>query len=189
MLFNSDSSQFEETLLDILRRSPSLSKSLFGDGAKTAQNATQLMEPVLSAHKRCQTAKHFIQAVSLERDVFLITNLSADSHLYATHAASSWLIGRGSTCAITVAEPSVSRRHAIIGHHFQDGFFVMDLGSRNGTRVSKAALVAGNRQQLQDGTLIQFGDLRIEFFAAQHGGEMVTGDLSAEDGKTEATGI
>jgi len=186
MLFNPDSSQFEDTLLGILKNSPALSQSLFGDSAQTSQNVTQLMEPVLSAHQRCQTAEYFIQAVSLNRDVFLVTNLSADSHLYATPPASSWLIGRGSTCAITVAEPSVSRRHAVIGHHFQDGFFMMDLGSRNGTRADKVALAAGNRQHLKDGTLIQIGDLMVEFFAAQHQGDAVTGDLGESEGRTEA---
>lgn len=164
MLLNPNSSQLNDALLSILEQNPGLSNVLLADGTRTAQSVTQIMEPVLSAHTRCQITKYYIQAVCIDYEVFLTTNLHAEANIYATHTASSWLIGRGSTCAIHISEPSVSRRHAVIGYHLQDGFFIMDLGSRNGTRVNQTPLVGRARQGLQDGALIQMGNLRLEFF-------------------------
>ncbi|MGF1515193.1 MAG: FHA domain-containing protein [Elainellaceae cyanobacterium] len=166
MLFNLNFNQLDDALLHILKQNPALSNSLLADGTRTAKNVTQIMAPVLSAHSRCQVTKYYIQAVSIDREIFLTTNLSGGAKIYATHAASSWLIGRGATCAISVPEPSVSRRHAVIGHHVPEGFFITDLGSSNGTRIDQLPLAAGTRQGLKDGTLIQMGDLKLEFFTA-----------------------
>ena len=67
-----------------------------------------------------------------------------------------WLvIGRGRGADLVLAEPTISRAHAAIGFE-EDGFFVQDLGSTNGT------LVNGRREQkraLEDGDEIQMGKL------------------------------
>ncbi len=48
----------------------------------------------------------------------------------------NWMvIGRGRSADILIAEPTISRAHAVIGHD-DEGFFVQDLGSTNGTRVN-----------------------------------------------------
>jgi len=63
-----------------------------------------------------------------------------------------WLvIGRGRGADVVLAEPTISRAHAAIGFE-EDGFFVQDLGSTNGT------LVNGTREKkraLEDGDEIQ----------------------------------
>jgi len=67
-----------------------------------------------------------------------------------------WLvIGRGRGADVILAEPTISRAHAAIGFE-EDGFFVQDLGSTNGT------LVNGTREEkraLEDGDEIQMGKL------------------------------
>ncbi|MEO0407478.1 MAG: FHA domain-containing protein, partial [Cyanobacteria bacterium P01_A01_bin.135] len=103
--------------------------------------------------------------------------------------ASSWLLGRGSASAIAVAEPSVSRRHAVIAHRGHDEFFVMDVGSRNGTQVDNRAIVPGTRHRLRDGTLLQLGDMQVEFFVTQTRGEIAPLDIEDTEGPTEATGL
>ncbi len=187
MLLNQNSNQIDDVVLHILKQNPALSNSLLADGNRTAQSVTQIMEPVLSAHRRCQSAKHYIQAVSVDREVFLTTNIDVGAKIYATQPASSWLIGRGATCAINVGERSVSRRHAVIGYHPEDGFFVMDLGSRNGTRVDQTSLEAGKRQGLQDGALVQIGDLTLEFFTACRPVNHSPGDSITEIGRRIGT--
>ena len=87
MLSKSDSSQFEAALLSIIKHNPALSSALSASGNQE-KTATQLMEPVLSTRKRCQR-KHFIQAVTVGRSIFLVTNLSEDAPIQATRPASS----------------------------------------------------------------------------------------------------
>lgn len=69
----------------------------------------------------------------------------------------SWVvIGRGRGADVVIAEPTISRAHAAIGH--DAGFFVQDLGSTNGTWVN------GSREKkasLKDGDEIQMGKLRL----------------------------
>ncbi len=47
----------------------------------------------------------------------------------------SMVIGRGRSADIVIAEPTISRAHAVIGCD-DEGFFVQDMGSTNGTRVN-----------------------------------------------------
>ncbi len=73
---------------------------------------------------------------------------------------SDWfVIGRGRTADAVLAEPTISRAHAAIGWSEEEGFFVEDLGSTNGT------LVNGQRKdhaKLGDGDEIQIGKLRLQ---------------------------
>ncbi|MDF1504937.1 FHA domain-containing protein, partial [Roseisolibacter sp. H3M3-2] len=63
-------------------------------------------------------------------------------------AGGSIVVGRSAECALVLADPTVSRRHAEV-HAVDDHLVVMDLGSRNGTfrngvRVERARLRAGD---------------------------------------------
>lgn len=67
-----------------------------------------------------------------------------------------WLvIGRGRSADIVFAEATISRSHAAIGYD-QEGFFVQDLGSTNGTAVNGAR---AQRIGLKDRDVIQMGKL------------------------------
>ena len=67
-------------------------------------------------------------------------------------AAQETVIGRDPECQVVILDRQVSRRHAIV-HRMEDGYWLEDLGSKNGTHVNGAAVIA--RVQLQDGDLIQ----------------------------------
>lgn len=68
------------------------------------------------------------------------------------------VIGRGRGADLVVAESTMSREHAAIAFDDQ-GCFVEDLGSTNGTKVNGERR---DRSRLQDGDEIQLGRLQLE---------------------------
>lgn len=131
------------------------------------QKVSTLIEPFLKAKSRCQVAPFYVQAITAGSTTFLTTNLAKpQQELRVSSAASSWLVGRSSACAIAILEPTVSRCHAVIGHYSGTEFYIMDMGSSNGTRVNRRRLAQLERQPLKDGDLIEFGCIRVEFFVA-----------------------
>jgi pSer/pThr/pTyr-binding forkhead associated (FHA) protein len=71
-----------------------------------------------------------------------------------------WLvIGRGRSADLILADPTISRAHAAIGFD-EEGFYLQDLGSTNGTGVNG---VRGPRVRLHDGDEVQLGKLRLRF--------------------------
>lgn len=69
-----------------------------------------------------------------------------------------FVIGRGRTADMVVAEATISRAHAAIGYD-DTGFYVEDLGSTNGTLVNGSRVA---RQALKGGDQIQIGRLVLE---------------------------
>jgi len=69
------------------------------------------------------------------------------------------LIGRSRRCDYIVADPSVSRRHALLLRG-GDGWTLYDLGSTNGTRVNGWRV---ERAVLQEGDEVELGAMRLRF--------------------------
>jgi pSer/pThr/pTyr-binding forkhead associated (FHA) protein len=69
-----------------------------------------------------------------------------------------WVIGRGRGADAVLAEPTISRAHAAIGFAREEGFFVQDLGSTNGTLLNGVRTL---RTSLSDGDKIQMGKLQL----------------------------
>jgi pSer/pThr/pTyr-binding forkhead associated (FHA) protein len=67
------------------------------------------------------------------------------------------VIGRGRSADVVIAEPTISRAHAAIGYD-EEGFFVQDLGSTNGTLVNGSR---SQRQALKSGDELQMGRLVV----------------------------
>ncbi|HET7091740.1 MAG TPA: FHA domain-containing protein [Anaerolineae bacterium] len=73
-------------------------------------------------------------------------------------------LGRGEECEIVLPDRQVSRRHVRIWRA-EDGFYVEDLGSKNGTYVN--GIPATGRVKLQDGDEIQVAlSVRLLFVGA-----------------------
>lgn len=90
------------------------------------------------------------------------------------------LIGRSSRCSVVLAEPSVSRQHARIERR-EDGFWVVDLDSGNGTyvngqRVSEFRVFSGDE--------VTFGNGSFQFIETGERFEQV--DASAAPVRAEA---
>jgi pSer/pThr/pTyr-binding forkhead associated (FHA) protein len=81
-----------------------------------------------------------------------------------SEVAASWLVGRSHKCAVALLDKSVSRCHAVIGYRLGKGFYIMDLGSSNGTSVNRSKLLPLEQYFLKDGDLLEFNKFRVEFF-------------------------
>ena len=70
-------------------------------------------------------------------------------------------LGRAADCAVRIEDHAVSRRHARIEPD-GDAYWVIDLGSTNGTFINQAQVT---RQRLQDGDNITIGHAVYRFLA------------------------
>jgi sigma-B regulation protein RsbU (phosphoserine phosphatase) len=70
------------------------------------------------------------------------------------------VIGRGEDSHVFLPDSRLSRRHAEVEHRL-DGFYIVDLGSTNGTFLNGSRVVG--EQRLADGDLISMGDSRLVF--------------------------
>jgi hypothetical protein len=68
-------------------------------------------------------------------------------------------IGRSPDCEIFLDDVTVSRKHAVLTHR-DNGFFIEDLGSLNGTFLNRRRIESG---QLNDGDELQIGKYRLTF--------------------------
>lgn len=97
-------------------------------------------------------------------------------------AKDEMLIGRDATCDIVVADRQISRQHARVGRD-EFGYYVEDLGSKNGTYVN-GSLITG-RARLQDGDLIQVAlALDVAFVGSE-----ATLPLSMDSAQPARTGV
>ena len=109
---------------------------------------------------------YYIQAAQHNHRAFLTTNLCHGDTAFVTALSSTWLIGRSRNCAIVVHDRSVSRCHAVVGYDVQQGFYLMDVGSSNGTYLNSKRLSVLKRYALVDGDVITLCNLQFEFFIA-----------------------
>ena len=78
-------------------------------------------------------------------DILLITGLRST-------------VGRGSDSDVMVAEPSISREHAVV-HLAEKGWELEDAGSSQGTGVNWMRLDKGERVRLDKGDRVEFGGM------------------------------
>ena len=77
----------------------------------------------------------------------------------------SMILGRHASCDVHLPDRQVSRKHARI-FHTAKGFFIEDLGSKNGTHVNGEPVMQPRR--LNDGDLLQIGlAYRLSFVGAE----------------------
>ena len=70
------------------------------------------------------------------------------------------IIGRGEESHVFLPDYRLSRRHAEVEQRI-DGFYIVDLGSTNGTFLNGQRV--NGEQRLADGDLISLGDSRLVF--------------------------
>ena len=113
-----------------------------------------------------KSTPYYIQAAYGNGGAVLSTNLPRTDSVKITANGTAWLIGRSRNCSVVIPDPAVSRCHALIGHDAQGGFYLMDVGSSNGTFVNQRRLVVQQRHSLQDGDIVMLSHVAIEFFVA-----------------------
>jgi pSer/pThr/pTyr-binding forkhead associated (FHA) protein len=171
LTLNSDTS--DQPALNFLEQYPAISQSLFAEVGPNPRRVATVIEPILTTYDRAQGSR-YIQAISTGRTAFLATNLSPNKEIYLTEASTSWLIGRSSKCAIVLSQPSISRCHFAIGYHPGRGFYLVDLGSRNGTLINQhRRLTALEKHPLHHGDVIKISNFTINFFLSSQEGVSV----------------
>lgn len=101
------------------------------------------------------TISHIIQFMASV--VFYMENDHTIVHKLENEEVS---IGRHPESTVKLTCPSSSGRHAVIKHR-EDGYYVQDLGSSNGTRVNGAEI---EEALLKDGDRVGFGDVQAVFY-------------------------
>jgi hypothetical protein len=107
---------------------------------------------------------YYIQIIYQGERAFLRTNLPHTDTARTAAVGITWLMGRSRSCTIVFPDPAVSRCHAVIGHDVTQGFYVMDVGSSNGTFCNQKRLVTMQRQTIQNGDVLTISHIQIEIF-------------------------
>ncbi len=157
---------------NFLERHPALSRSLLADCATDIDRVATIIEPILDARHRCATSTFYIQAVTTGRTAFLTTNLPDGQSTQVLEPGATWLIGRNSSCVLVVPKTAISRCHAVVGFSITQGFYIMDVGSKNGTFVNRRRLVPQEQRFLRDGDLIELSRIGVEFFISGGDGHL-----------------
>jgi adenylate cyclase len=87
-----------------------------------------------------------------------------------------WKIGRTEQNAVVLADDMVSRNHAMIQHEAGE-FYLIDMGSRNGSFVNGRRLTAP--VALRDGDRLSFGEARLRFRNSAQAAACVSPDTPA----------
>jgi pSer/pThr/pTyr-binding forkhead associated (FHA) protein len=107
---------------------------------------------------------HYIQAIKSKTGALLKTNLPRTETTRTSETGIAWLMGRSRNCAIVFPDAAVSRCHAVIGYDAQQGFYVMDVGSSNGTFLNQQRLVTLQRYGLTNGDIVTISHINVELF-------------------------
>ena len=116
-----------------------------------------LSQPSLTRVKAC-----YVHAVVDTAAVYLITNLCDNETQSLRQPQRIWTIGRNRTSGICVADSYMSRRHAAIQHINNQGFYLIDFNSTNGSFVNGDRAVRPIK--LKDGDRIRLGNMTFDFF-------------------------
>lgn len=98
-------------------------------------------------------------------EVYLMTNLAQGNSQKIWQPQGIWIIGRSRQASISVMDERVSRYHAVIEYRHQEGFYLSDLESTNGTYVNHELVT--EPILLQDGDRVRLGTLVFTFFCCQ----------------------
>ncbi len=108
------------------------------------------------------TAPGYVQAGIQQGQPYLITNLLDGKTQGLFQPEGVWLVGRDRRVNIPIREQCMSRIHAAIHYVPNEGFYLVDLGSTNGSFVNSEPVF--ERQLLKDGDQIRLGSVAISFF-------------------------
>lgn len=164
MLDLKSSNQVNPETLTFLEENPSLSATLISELGHDISQVSTIIEPILQAPNRCENSAFYIQAVATGHTAFLTTNLPDGKSTSVSEMSSHWLVGRSNNCTIAILSRSVSRCHSVIKYVPNNGFYIKDLGSSNGTFVNGSRLAPLEQRLLSDGDLLEFSKFRVEFF-------------------------
>ncbi|MHC5594793.1 MAG: FHA domain-containing protein [Nostoc sp.] len=116
-----------------------------------------LSQPSLTRVKAC-----YVYGVVDTAAVYLMTNLCENQTQSLRQPQRIWTIGRNRSSGICIADNYISRRHAAIQHIDNQGFYLIDFNSTNGSFVNGDRAVRPIK--LKDGDRIRLGNMTFDFF-------------------------
>jgi pSer/pThr/pTyr-binding forkhead associated (FHA) protein len=111
---------------------------------------------------RKQVALQYVQGVIQGQQVYVITNLLNGKTRSVMQPQSVWVIGRDRKMALPIQDKRLSRRHAAIQYVQDQGFYLLDFNSTNGSFVNSEPV--RHCVLIKDGDQIRLGSLAFTFF-------------------------
>ncbi len=111
-----------------------------------------------------KSVPRYIVGMVQQGQPYLLTNLLGDRSQNLYQPECCWLIGRSPDATLSFADRRLSRFHAVIQYVKNDGFYLIDLQSTNGSFVNGEAV--RYRRRLVEGDRIRVGSLSIQFYAS-----------------------
>lgn len=141
--------------------------SLYEVFLKLYENHTSLLDEILQLENLYQPSllgvkPRYVQGVVDNSVVYLITNLCEDNTQTLRQPQQVWTIGRASASGILIADKHISRRHAAIQYIPNQGFYLVDFNSTNGSYVNGEPVYQPHL--LKDGDRIRLGSMTFSFF-------------------------
>lgn len=93
---------------------------------------------------------------------YLVTNLADGKTQSLQQSQGIWTIGRDRQLSIPIADRRLSRRHAAIQYVKNQGFYLVDFNSTNGSFINGEPV--HGRMPLKDGDRIRLSSLAFSFF-------------------------
>lgn len=94
--------------------------------------------------------------------VYVVTNLADGKTQTLLQSQGIWTIGRDRQLSIPIADRRLSRRHAVIQYIQDEGFYLVDLDSTNGSFINGEPV--HGRMPLKDGDRVRLSNLAFSFF-------------------------
>lgn len=94
--------------------------------------------------------------------VYVVTNLADGKTQTLLQSQGIWTIGRDRQLSIPIADRRLSRRHAVIQYIQNEGFYLVDLDSTNGSFINGEPV--HGRMPLKDGDRVRLSNLAFSFF-------------------------
>ena len=132
------------------------------------------------SRSRSRVASQYLQGVVHGQHVYLITNLIRGKTQLLLQPQRVLVVGRDRKAALPVQDKRLSRQHAAIQYVENQGFYLIDLESTNGSFVNGEAV--RHCALLKDGDQVRLGSMAFTFFICRTGkvAEPVPADLLAQ---------
>ncbi len=141
--------------------------SLYQVFLKLYEHHSSLLDEILQLENSYQPSFKgvklcYVQGVVDGSVIYVMTNLCEGKTLSLQQPQQIWTIGRDRTNGIHVSERYVSRRHGAIQYIDNQGFYLIDFNSTNGSYVNGEAVYQPTK--LKDGDRIRLGSITFSFF-------------------------
>jgi pSer/pThr/pTyr-binding forkhead associated (FHA) protein len=107
-------------------------------------------------------ATRYVTGVIQDRQAYLVSNLIDGRTQKLLQSQGIWTIGRDRNLALAICDRRLSRHHAVIQYVSNEGFYLVDLDSTNGSFVNKEPV--HGRVRLKDGDRIRLSSIAFSFF-------------------------